>query len=112
MTNPYGTVLERLESPRETEARLLHRVSCDLEAADAKGAVDELAQAVMQNRRIWTIFAVDLGNEGNSLPAALKGSLLSIAGAVDRTCSAVLAGDKGAIRTLVEINRNIASALC
>jgi flagellar protein FlaF len=111
MANPYGTALEHCESMRERESRLLHQVNRELEAADTKGCILDLAQAVTRNRRVWTAFAVDLSNERNGLPGALKATLLSIAGAVDRSSSAALAGDRAALRTLVEINRNIAVAL-
>jgi flagellar protein FlaF len=111
MSNPYAAALEQCETARETEARLLREVSRRLEAAEAEGDSVALADAVMRVRRLWTTFAVDLVQEGNGLPDALKGSLLSIAGVIDRSCSDVLAGDRSAIATIVAINRNIAAGL-
>ena len=111
MTNPYAASLERFETHRETEARLLRELSRSLEVAEAGEDHPELVQAVARNRSLWTKFAVDLVQEGNKLPQELKATLLSIAGAVDRSCSEALAGDRRAITTLVAINRNIAAAL-
>jgi flagellar protein FlaF len=111
MSNPYASTLERFETPRETEARLLRELSRSLESAEAERDFSRLAQAVTRNRSLWTKFATDLVHEGNRLPGELKARLLSIAGAVDRSCSEALAGDRDAIATLVTINRNIAAAL-
>jgi flagellar protein FlaF len=111
MPNPYAAAIEQCETPRETEARLLREVSRRLEEARASADRTALADAVTRVRRLWTMFAVDLAQEGNALPAELRASLLSIAGVVDRSCSDVLAGDQAAVATILEINRNIAAGL-
>lgn len=111
MRNPYGAILDQCETPRETEARLLREVNRAMQTAREGSDVRELAMAVSRNRRVWTAFAVDLAGEGNQLPTELRAGLLSIAGAVDRTCSEALAGSREALATLIEINRNIAAAL-
>jgi flagellar biosynthesis regulator FlaF len=111
MANPYRVALQRHETPREAEARLLHEISRDLEAAHARKDHRRLVQEVGRVRSLWTTFALDLADDRNALPAGLKASLLSIAGAVDRSCSAALAGDAEAVAALVAINRNVAGAL-
>jgi flagellar biosynthesis activator protein FlaF len=111
MTNPYAATLERFETHRETEARLLRELSRSLELAEAGDDHPQLVQAVSRNRNLWTKFATDLIGDGNKLPQELKATLLSIAGAVDRSCTEALAGDRRALTTLVAINRNIAAAL-
>ena len=111
MSNPYASTLEHFETHRETEARLLRELSRSLERAEADKDPRGLAHAVWRNRSLWTKFATDLVHEGNALPGELKASLLSIAGAVDRSCSEALAGNSGAVAALVAINRNIAAAL-
>jgi flagellar biosynthesis activator protein FlaF len=111
MSNPYAAVIEQCETPRETEARLLREVSRRLEEARVSGDMAALADAVTRVRRLWTMFAVDLVQEGNALPDELKAGLLSIAGAVDRSCSEALAGETAAVATILESNRNIAAGL-
>jgi flagellar biosynthesis activator protein FlaF len=111
MSNPYASSLQRFETPRETEARLLRELSRSLEVAEAQKDAPQLVDALSRNRSLWTKFASDLVHESNSLPGELKASLLSIAGAVDRSCSEALAGNRTAVAALVAINRNIAAAL-
>jgi flagellar biosynthesis regulator FlaF len=89
----------------------LRDVSRELEQAEAATDAVATARAVARNRRMWTLFARELTDPGNRLPGPLRADLISIAGAVDRSCSEALAGDRQSLRTLIEINRNIAAAL-
>jgi flagellar protein FlaF len=111
-THTYGSALSPTKSPRDAEAAILARITARMAAAGAGGPTGfpQLAQALSDNRRFWTAAATDLAGPGNTLPEALRASLLSLAAFTISHTSQVLGGDAG-VEALVEINRAVIRGL-
>ena len=68
------------------------------------------AEALNWNRRLWMTLQLDLANDTNRLPEALRAQLISVAIWVDRHTSLVLRGD-GEVEPLISVNRTIMEGL-
>ncbi len=118
----YKRTIRESETPRQIERRILSRVTHDLaekgrgfDATEDKGErmsilSTGLRDAIYENQRFWSALRYDLSEPGNTMPDALKASLISIALWVDRHSTALMAGE-GRLAGLVEINGNIAAGL-
>jgi len=108
----YQRAATRSENPRETEYRVFATVTANLVRAAEQGRADigVLAQALHDNRRLWSIFAADCAEPGNALGEATRAQIISLALFVDRQCSAVLR-DGGDIEPLIDINRSMMEGL-
>jgi len=99
------------EEPRETEYRLMGRVTGALmEARDRKLQGAELMKALDWNRRMWSAFAADCATQDNALPQETRAGIISLSIYVSKTCSKVMRGD-ASIDDLIVINRNIMEGL-
>lgn len=99
------------ESPRETEYRLMGRVTAallDAERRELKGSA--LMKALDWNRRMWTALATDCAAEGNALPPETRAGIVSLSIYVSRTTGEVMRG-KAEIEDLISINRTIMKGL-
>jgi len=101
----YGTPNIAQKPPRAVEYDLLARITARIRAAISAGptAFPALAEALTENRRLWTEFALDLASDDNLLPADLRAQLLGLAQFTLSQTEAVLKGTDGA-EALVEIN--------
>ncbi len=101
------------ETPRETEARAL--LSCASRLERARGtevSKEEYAEAVQHNQQLWTIFQVCLCEPDNQLPKDLKDILLNLSQYVDKASFRAMSGhNPDILRSLININRNIAAGL-
>mgnify|MGYP006449421733 CR=1 FL=1 len=99
------------EEPRETEYRLMGRVTGALmEARDRELKGPELMKALDWNRRMWSAFATDCATNDNSLPQETRAGIISLSLYVSKTCSKVMRG-AASIDDLIVINRNIMEGL-
>ena len=108
----YGNVQQRTAGDDQIEIAIIKQITAELENVDGNketGPAD-LADAVSRNLQMWTIFATDLADPGNSAPDQAKASLISIAGYVHRESRKILAGD-GSITDLIDVNRNLLTSL-
>ena len=72
----------------------------------------ELDSALLHNRKLWTIFAAEMGNDASELPLQLRNNIASIAVFVFKRSLELLAKPAAEpIAALVDINRNIAAGL-
>ncbi|MFN7002137.1 MAG: flagellar biosynthesis regulator FlaF [Roseinatronobacter sp.] len=101
----YGNPQTAQMDTRTAEYQVIARITSRLQKALAKGpdAFPLLADALTENCRLWTEFAIDLAADENRLPRALKGQLLSLADFTLRHTEAVLTGAAQA-DILIEIN--------
>ena len=69
--------------PREQEADVFRRATAALRLAQAG---DEMARvrALADNRLLWTTLSILMADPANALPPALRGSMISIGGAIRR----------------------------
>ena len=108
----YAQATAPTRTDRGTEFEVFARVTRAMKAAEDKGKAGfkDLAQAMLENRRLWTILAADVANEGNDLPDELRGRIFYLAEFTDQHSSKVLAG-KARAEVLVEINAAIMRGL-
>lgn len=108
----YATALAKVETQRETEARILTRLNAGLEHAMAHSDrnIPATVEALHENDRFWAHIAGDLAHEKNALPEALKAALISLAGFVVAH-SAKVRNRQAGIAPLIEINNAIIRAL-
>ena len=107
----YDRAQAGTEDPRLTEYRLFAQVTKALTDTAEHGMEHESwAEALNWNRRLWMTLQLDLANETNQLPEALRAQLISVAIWVDRHTSLVLRGD-GEIEPLINVNRTIMEGL-
>ncbi|HEX3808066.1 MAG TPA: flagellar biosynthesis regulator FlaF [Rhizomicrobium sp.] len=99
------------EDPRNTEYRLIGRITgalIDAQKAGAKGA--PLVEAVDWNRRLWRTLASDCLDDRNKLPETVRANIVSLSLWVTKYSKQVTR--KGAaIDPLIEINRTIMEGL-
>ena len=107
----YDRAQAGTENPRLTEYRVFAQVTKALSDTAARGKEPESwAEALNWNRRLWMTLQLDLANDTNRLPEALRAQLISVAIWVDRHTSLVLRGD-GEVEPLISVNRTIMEGL-
>ena len=107
-----GYAAPAIRSERGTEYAAFARATRQLRSLDQadKRAFPRLAQAVVDNQRLWAALAEDLMHDDNALPLALRGQLISLAEFVRRHSLAVLGG-RASVAPLVDINTAIMKGL-
>ncbi|MGJ8544673.1 MAG: flagellar biosynthesis regulator FlaF [Sulfitobacter sp.] len=118
----YKKTIRESETPRQIERRILSRLTHDLaqhgQGFDAsQSAADRLAilatglrDTLYENQRFWSALRHDLAEPGNTMPDAIKASLISLALWVDRQTTTLMSG-QGQLAGLIEINSNIVAGL-
>ena len=107
----YQRVRHSVETPLETECRLIAENSTEMAGAwetGARGAA--LMPALHRNREMWGTFAAACGASGNALPPAVRAQIMSIALWVDRFTSEVVAG-RETVDDLLSVNRDMLEGL-
>ena len=104
----YGQA-RSLKAPRDLEYEVFARVTGRLrraQGATGPAATPERIAALDENRRLWTILALDLATPDNGLPADLKARLLYLADYSLQTTDRILLGEPAGplLASLVEIN--------
>ena len=108
----YQQTAARAETPREAEYRLFGQVTRALMEA-AKLDQSELTarmDALDWNRRLWSTLALECGAPGNTLPAPLRASIISLSIWVGKYTSKVIRGEDD-IQDLIDINRMVMQGL-
>jgi flagellar biosynthesis activator protein FlaF len=107
-----GYVASAVRTERGAEYAVFARVTRQLKASDPadKRAFPQLAQAIIDNQRLWATLAEDLMSDDNALPLALRGQLISLSEFVRRHSLAVLGG-RARVAPLVDINTAIMKGL-
>jgi len=108
----YATVTTTVLAPRDIEQRIFQQTNGRLMAVRDDPALpfSALADAIYQNTRLWTMLAVDVLSDENTLPKTLRGQIASLAIYSQKTGRAVLKGD-AKIDDLIEVNRSIIAGL-
>lgn len=111
--NAYQTHQRSDETIRETEAHALLSCASRLEAARAPNSPrDVFFDALRHNQQLWTLFQACLCDSENALPRDLKVLLLNLNRYVDKvTFRALEEGNREILRSLININRTLASGL-
>jgi len=101
----YGNPSNAQKTARTAEYQVIARITSRLQRAHENRAngFAALADALTENRRLWTEFAVDLSSAENALPDALKLQLLQLAEFSIRHTETVMRSDASA-EVLIDIN--------
>ncbi len=110
----YKNVANEIASARELEATLLLRSAARFQAIsdswDRRSA--ELGDALLFNRRLWTIFLASVTREDNPLPAEIRRNVANLGIFVlKRTLRLATNPQPDGLGTLININRRLASGL-
>lgn len=108
----YASLDPSMMSPGRAEAAVFAKVTRRMESVfgDASSSLGDRFGALHDNRRLWQAAAIACASDENAMPSALRASLVSLAGFVDRHTSEVLGGSAEP-GVLFEINRRVAAGL-
>jgi flagellar protein FlaF len=110
----YTRVARTTASPREIEAQALLMAANKLQAvmANADATFEQMSDALMFNRKLWTIFLSEAHREGNPQPLEVRQNIANIGIFVlSHTAALQLSRQRAHFKPLIEINRNIAAGL-
>jgi flagellar biosynthesis repressor protein FlbT len=111
----YTNVAKQMAGPRELEANLLLKAASQLQAVHDSWQKDKpagLNEAVMYNRRLWTVFLDAVIRDDNKLPAQIRDNLTKIGAFVmGETFSLMTKPKPNHLKSMIKINRRIAEGL-
>jgi flagellar biosynthesis activator protein FlaF len=110
----YAKTAKEMASPRELEASLLLRAAAQLQAVHDswQDKPTGLNDAVMYNRRLWTVLLDALTSESNRLPAQIRENLIKLGAFVMGETFALMTKPKpNHLKSIIKINRGIAAGL-
>lgn len=108
----YQKAAQKHEEPRQLEVRAFAQATRELIAAAdlPKTEIGRRAEALAQNRKLWTLLAADCAAEGNGLPQALRAQIISLSLFVEKQSRAVIREDDS-FDVLIDINRTVMEGL-
>jgi flagellar biosynthesis activator protein FlaF len=110
----YGAVARQIASTRELEANVLLSAASRLQAVrdgwDSK--TDDLNEALLYNRKLWTVFLTSVTRSDNPLPAQIRQNVANLGLFVmNQTVSLIAEPKREKLGTLININRELAAGL-
>jgi flagellar protein FlaF len=110
--NAYAPTSAPIRTSRGTEYEAFAQVTHRLQSA-ARGPgrrIKAIAQAVHENRQLWTLLATDVMDDANRLPAQLRGQILYLSEFTRLHSSRVLAA-QASLDPLIDINTAVMRGL-
>ena len=110
----YARISHTTGSPREIEAQALLKAARKLLEVQTNwtGPDSNMHNALLFNRRLWTIFMSAMEANENPQPAEIRQKMTNIAAFVMvRTIEMQMDPDPAKLNSLIEINRNLAAGL-
>jgi flagellar protein FlaF len=110
----YARVANTTASPREIEAKALLMAANKLQAvmANADATFEQTSEALMFNRKLWSIFLSEAQRDENPQPLNVRQSIANIGIFVlSHTAALQISPQRDHFKPLIEINRNIAAGL-
>ena len=110
----YTRVANATASPREIEAKALLMAANKLQAVmiNADATYQQVSDALMFNRKLWTIFLSEAQRDGNPHPLEVRQNIANIGIFVlSHTAALQISRQRHHFKPLIEINRNIAAGL-
>jgi flagellar biosynthesis activator protein FlaF len=117
MNNPtqaYARTAQQTLQGRDLEAHVLIKSAARLQAIQDNWETrqGELEEALLANRKIWTIFVSSMSSEDCQLPSTLRSNMINLGMFVfQRTIQMTINPTPQQISVLIDINRNIAAGL-
>ena len=109
--NAYGDATRAMGSPRDVEYQVFSQITGQLNRAIKEGRpFTELAMALHENLRLWTVIALDVTNSENGLPVPLRGQLADLSKFTRSHTQKVLRREADAA-ILIEINTAVMRGL-
>lgn len=108
----YKVAQRELTSSKEIELKVFASVTSALSKANksAPGGIAQLAEALIENAKLWNIVFIDLVNPENTLPLPLKESLISLAEFTQKHTLLALGGNADH-QVLIDINTSVIRGL-
>jgi flagellar protein FlaF len=110
----YAKAAKETLSPRELEASLLLKAAAKLQAVHDswRDKPAGLSEALMYNRKLWTVFIDSVTSDDNKLPAQVRQNLANLGFFVmGETFSLMTKPQPEHVESLIRINRGIAAGL-
>ncbi len=110
----YARVAQATSSPRDVEAQALLMAANKLQAAmtNPEASYEQTSQALLFNRKLWTIFLSEAQREGNPQPLDVRQNIANIGVFVlSHTAALQISRQREHFKPLIDINRNIAAGL-
>jgi flagellar protein FlaF len=111
----YGSTFKAAIDPRQLEANVLLKAARQLEEVRNGWQPEretELEDALLYNRKLWTVFAAEVADDANPLPVPIRNNIANIAVFVfKRTLELQATPAPEKIDPLIEINRSLAAGL-
>jgi flagellar protein FlaF len=110
----YATVAKETASPRELEASLLLKAASKLQFAydGWNDGAPSLGDALLYNRRLWTIFMESVSSNDNALPVETRQNIANLGIFImNETLSILNDPQPASLLPLININRGIATGL-
>jgi flagellar protein FlaF len=110
----YARVAKETAPPRELEATLLLEAAAKLQAVKDswRDKPVGLHDAVLYNRKLWTVFIDAVTSDDNKLPAGVRKNLLRLGVYImAETYSLMTAPKPDHLQSIIKINRGIAAGL-
>jgi flagellar biosynthesis activator protein FlaF len=113
-TNAYAKTALETANPRELEASLLLQAAAKLQAVHDSWRDKPLGldDALLFNRRLWSIFLDAVMSEGNKLPVAVRENLKRLGMFIMAETFSLMTNPKpDHLTSIIRINRGIAAGL-
>lgn len=110
----YAKVARETASPRDLEARLLLEAAAQLQSVHDSWSEKPagLNEALLYNRRLWTVFLDAVTREGNKLPTKIRENITRLGVYVmAETFSLMTKPEPRHLKSIIKINRGIAAGL-
>jgi flagellar protein FlaF len=110
----YARVSDTTASPRENEAKALLMAANKLQTVmtNADSTFQQMSDALLFNRKLWTIFLSEAHRDGNPQPLEVRQKIANIGVFVlSHTAALQISRQRQHLKPLIEINRNIAAGL-
>jgi flagellar biosynthesis activator protein FlaF len=114
----YATTIRETASPRELEAHLLLKAAAKLQAVhdswkdSSQRKPKDLPEALLYNRRLWTVFIDSVMSNDSHLPLPLRQNLANLGIFVMGETFSLMTNPKPRhLSSLININRGIARGL-
>lgn len=110
----YARVAQATQSPRELEANVLLKAATRLQAVKDEWETrqGELDEALLYNRKLWTVLVTSVTREDNPLPKIIKQNITNLAVFIfNRTLELTSSPAPEKLAVLININREIAAGL-
>jgi flagellar protein FlaF len=109
-------VARKTSSPREVEANLLLEAAAQLQSVhdtwDGSAGKARLDEALLFNRKLWSVFLTEMTDSGNPMPKALRQNVANLGLFVmNQTVSVMSDPRPERLSSLIKINRELAAGL-